>query len=207
MLNLAHIRQAYFHPLPDNPERVPSREEIYAQRERLRVETCLGYGGDLQLSGLGEYGSLIGGAGKPLSTGSMLPECIARLKPLPLSWFDYSLAHSSQPPPGGNAAAQTFLFSLSADHLAGMSERPDGAQLLRLYRASEYSDLERMQMWHIFACIRMMDLRRLLSRAGLSVFEIARAIHLSETQRAAVCTWINNFAIDPKEHGCFEAEV
>ena len=67
-----------------------------------------------------------------------------------------------------------------------------------------FSDRERSQIWHIFACIRMTDLKRLLTWAGLSLYEIARAIHLSDTRRAEVCTWINQFAVHPNEHDTLE---
>ena len=200
MLDLEKVRQAYYHPPPDDPERMPTREEIHAARERLRVETSLDLGLDPKEQRLGEYGSLIGGPTKPMSSGGFTPERIARLRPLPLAWFDYPLARRTDPPPGGEAKAYLFLYALSAGHLAGVPERPDGRQLMQIFRSDSYSPLECMQIWHIFACIRMVCLVGLLSRAGLSLFEIARAIHLSETTRASVCTWINYFAVHPDEH-------
>lgn len=199
MLDLEEVRQAYYHPPPEDPERIPTREEIYAERERLSVETCLRLGFTAEQMGLGEHGSLIGGPSKPLSTGGFPPERIARLWPLPLTWFDYPLARRTYPPPGGEAEAYRFLYALSADHLAGVPQRPDGGHLMQILRSDAYTPRERMQIWHIFACIRMADLIGLLSRAGLSIFEIAQAVHLSETTRASVCTWINYFAVPPDE--------
>lgn len=41
MLDLDKIRHYYFNPPPDDPERVPTREELYASEERRAVERCL----------------------------------------------------------------------------------------------------------------------------------------------------------------------
>ena len=65
MLDIAKIRHFYFHPPPDDPERLPSREELYAREERRAVELCLQCGDDPREDSLGEHGALIGGAGKP----------------------------------------------------------------------------------------------------------------------------------------------
>ena len=193
MLDLEKVRAAYFNPPPDDPERVPTRQELYACYERRLVKACLLSGGDPREAGLGEHGSLIGGAGKPLRVSSVRPERAVPLRPLPLTWFDNPRARSSVPPSGGNAEAHAFLGVLAADHLAGMAERPTGARLAEIFRAPKLTRREWSQLWHVFACIRILDLKRLLSQAGLSVYEIARAIHLSETRRADVVSWINQF--------------
>ena len=197
MLDLKKVRDAYFNPPPDDPERAPTREELYARYERRRVEACLRSGGDPREAGLGEHGSLIGGAGKPLSMSSVRQERAVHLRPLPLAWFDNPRACSAVPPPGGNAEAHAFFGALAADHLAGMPERPTGARLAEIFRAPKLTKREWSQLWHVFACIRIPDLKRLLSRGGLSIYEIARAIHLSETRRADVVSWINQFGVRP----------
>ena len=204
MLDLEKVRAAYFNPPPDDPEKVPTREELYARYERRRVEACLETGGDPRERGLGQHGSLIGGEGKPLSMSSVRPERSVHLRPLPLAWFDNLRARSAVPPPGGNAAAHAFFDALAADHLAGMPERPTGDRLARIFRARRLEGREWSQLWHVFACIRIPDLKRLLSRGGLSVYEVARAIHLSKTHRADVVSWINQFAVQP---GNAEAEL
>jgi len=199
MLDLAKVRHAYFHPPPDDPEQALTREELYARYERRRVEACLRRGGDPRREGLGEHGSLIGGAGKPLTVFGVRPERAGRLRPLPLAWFDYPLARSSCSPLGGDEEAHAFFAALAADHLAGMPERPTGARLGRTLRATELNGRQWSQVWHVFACIRIWDLKRLLSRGGLSVYEVARAMHLSDTCRPEVVTWINQFAVPPAE--------
>lgn len=197
MLDYDEVRRCYFDPPPDDPERIPSREELYARYERRRVERCLRYGGDPLAEGLGEHGSLIGGPDKPPTTFSVRPEHTLPLNPLPLTWFDNDLARTPPPPPGGIADAHAFLGALAGDHLAGMPERPSGARLAHILRSEKLTDRERSQLWHIFGDIRVFDLKRLLTRAGLSVYQIARAIHLSQTTRALVVTWINQFGVPP----------
>ena len=201
MLDLAKVRHAYLHPPPDDPKRVLTREELYARYERRRVEGCLRRGGDPRSEGLGEHGSLIGGLDKPLTAFGVQPERAGRLQPLPLAWFDYPRARFAAPPPGGTGEGHDFFAALAADHLAGMPNRPSGARLARTFRAARLEGREWSQLWHVFACIRIWDLKRLLSRAGLSVYEVARAIHLSDTCRAEVVTWINQFAVTPGEQG------
>ena len=89
MLDLDKIRHYYFNPPPDDPERVPTREELYASEERRAVERCLLGGGDPRERGLGEHGSLIGGPDKPLRQFTWDPEFAPRSRtPLPLAWFD-----------------------------------------------------------------------------------------------------------------------
>ena len=198
MLDLEKVRHAYHHPPPDNPGRPLSREELHARYERLQVERCLMHGGDPREEGLGEHGSLIGGADKPLTMFHAWPERVVRLHPLPLVWFDHPRARATIPPRGGDERAHRFLEMLAADHLAGMPERPGGRELRRLFRSTRLRPQERSQIWHIFACIRMCDLMRLHTRAGLSIYEIARSMRLAETRRAAVIRWINQFALPPQ---------
>ena len=198
VLNLAQVRHAYFHPPPDDPGRPLTREEVHARYERQRVERCLMRGGDPCREGLGEHGSLIGGAGKPLTLFGVRPERAVRLHPLPFAWFNHPRARATIPPRGGDERARRFLEMLAADHLAGMPERPGGRELRRLFRSTTLRPRERSQIWHIFACIRMCDLMRLHTRAGLSIYEIARSMRLAETRRAAVIRWINQFALPPQ---------
>lgn len=66
-----------------------------------------------------------------------------------------------------------------------------------LYAREERRAVERDQVWHVFACIRLEDLPALLSRGGLSLYEVARAIHLSKTLRPHVVAWLNQFGARP----------
>ena len=181
MLDLAKVRHAFFNPAPEDPERILTREELYTRYELRRVEWCLHRGGNPHREGLSEYGSLIGGPDKPLTR------------------FDYPKARFGHPPRGGPEEAHYFFAALAAGHLAGMPERPTGARLVHTILSSQLKGREWSQVWHILACTRTWDLKRLFSRGGLSVYEVARAIHRSDTCRAEVVTWINQFAVPPSQ--------
>ena len=198
MLDIAKIRHFYFNPPPDDPERLPSREELYARAELRAVESCILAGGDPREQGLGEHGALIGGPGKPPRQFSRDPEFTGRArKPLPLPWFDHPQARSrpSTPP----AEVHAFFAHLSGGHLAGYPNRPSGAELARLFRSPRLTPVQRDQVWHVFACIHLWDLPGLLSAGGMSVDEVARAIHLCKTLRPHVIAWINQFGVRPGE--------
>lgn len=78
MLDFDKVRAFYFDHPSDDPERIPSREEIYARYERERFERCLLRGGDPEVEGLGPHGSLIGGRPKPLTLFHGFPELRAQ---------------------------------------------------------------------------------------------------------------------------------
>lgn len=64
-------------------------------------------------------------------------------------------------------------------------------------RAPRPTPTERDQVWHVFACIDLRDLPGLFLRGGMSLYELARAIHLSRTLRPHVIAWINQFGVRP----------
>jgi len=199
MLDFDQVRTFYFDPPPHDPERIPSREELTARYERERFETCVLRGGDPEAEALGPHGSLIGGNGKALTIHHTLPEVHAKLRPLPLTWFDNPRRHTRTLPPGGIEEAHLFFRSLSHAYLAGHRDRPSGARLRRHFQAPELSGLPLSLVWHVLACVRGFDLNRLLSYGGLSLYEIARSIHLTDIRRTSVSRWINQFAVRPTE--------
>ena len=199
MLDIAKVRRLYFNPPPDDPERIPSREELYAREERRQVEACLLSGEDPREEGLGEHGALIGGAGKPPRHFTWDPEFAPRSHaPLPLAWFDHPQAHSRPSTPPDTVSV--FFAHLSGAHLAGYPDRATGDELARIFRSPHMTDAERDQAWHVFACIHLWDLLGLLSAGGMSVYEVARAIRLSLTDRPHVVAWINLFGVRPDDH-------
>jgi hypothetical protein len=201
MLDFVKVRAFYFDPPPDDSERVPSREELYARYERDRYERCLLRGGDPEAEGLGPHGSLIGGRSKPLTLFHGFPELRARLDPLPLSWFNHRRARTPILPQHGIREAEAFFHALSCAYLAGMPDRPSGALLRTYFRSTELSRHPRSQVWHVFTCIRTVELHGLLARGAVSLYEIARAIHVTRIRRAIVVTWLNQFGLRPGDHG------
>ncbi|MDE2974457.1 MAG: hypothetical protein OXU64_07030 [Gemmatimonadota bacterium] len=199
MLDFDKVRALYFDPPPYDPERIPSREELTARYERERFDACVLRGGDPEAEALGPHGFLIGGDGKPPTVHHVLPEVHARLRPLPLTWFDHPRRHTRTLPPGGIEEAHLFFRSLSHGHLAGHRDRPSGARLRRHFQAPELSGLPLSLVRHVLACIRGLDLNRLLAYGGLSLYEIARAIHLTGIRRVSVTRWINQYAIRPTQ--------
>ena len=195
MIDFHAVRHAYHHP-PVPGDHVPTIEERIAAYERQRVADAQARGVDLEAAALGESGSLIGGRGKPPThfEGGRRAEDMVRMPPMPLSWFDHENAHHRQPCPDPHA----YLGTLSADHLAGYHPRPDGRTLRRLLRADRLSEQEAHLVEQFLARLRMIELASLLSRAGLTLYEIARAMHLSGSTTPAKTHWVNQFAARPR---------
>ena len=87
------VRKAFYGPpLASPPDRLPTREEVLAEHQRI----CLLCTADLRLAPatgpIGGHGSLIGGPGKPLPVIARAVEWLLRLEPMPLEWFDYPQA-------------------------------------------------------------------------------------------------------------------
>lgn len=197
MVDVEKVREFYFNPPAEVEPRIPTREEFYARYERERVESCLLRGGDPEKEGLGEHGRLIGGRGRPLTVFTEDPERVLGCAPLPLAWYDYPAAREPWPPEGGVAGAHEFLGFLSAKYLAGLRDRPTGAGLERLFRAKTLTWLQSYWLRHIFLCIRADQFSCLLVGAGLSVYEVARAVHNSGTHRAPIAIWLEDLALRP----------
>lgn len=196
MLDIAKIRHLYFNPPTSAGKHFPSREELYADAERRAVEACILTGGDPREDGVGEYGALIGGPGKPPRRFSVDPEFKNPARtPLPLTWFQHPKALSTPPTPPERVRG--FFAHLSGGHLAGYPDRPTGAELAQIFRSSQMTATERDQVWHVFACIHPWDLPGLLWSGGMSVYQVARSIHLCYTLRQDVVAWINLFGVPP----------
>ena len=197
MLDFDQVRAFYFDPPPADPERTPTREELTARFERDRVEECLLRGGDPRAEGLGSHGSLVGGHGKPLTVHHVRPEVHARLHPLPLPRFDCPRCHARVFPPGGRQEAELFFRALAHSCFAGAADPPSGPTLRRHLRTAALAGTAYARVRHLFASIRGFDLNPLLASGGLTIYELARAIHLTRIRRADIVFWINQFAGGP----------
>ncbi len=194
MIDFKAVRRAYHSPPPPN-DHVPTIEERVAAFERQRVQQARERGIDPRAEGMGEHGSLIGGPGKRPTRfeGGRRAEDMVRMPPMPLAWFSHPNANRR------NACRNPhqYLDTLSADHLAGHHPRPDGRTLHRLLRAEHLTDPEAHLVEQFLARLRMIETAGLLSRAGLTVYEIARAMHLSGSRTPAKTHWVNQFAARP----------
>ena len=194
MIDFKAVRRAYHSPPPR--EHVPTVEERIAAYERQRMADALDRNLDPQAEAIGEYGSLIGGPGKPTTffQGGRRAEDMVRMPPMPLPWFDHENAHRRTPCDAPNS----YLDVLSADHLAGCHPRPDGRTLRRLLRADRLTSNEATLVEDFLARLRMVELAYLLSRCGLTIYEIARAMLLSGSRTPTKTHWINQFATRPE---------
>ena len=191
------VRAYYFDPPAPHPHRVPSDEELIARYERGRVDDCILRGGDPEAEGLGPHGSMIGGPGKPTTVHSTSPERTTPLDPLPLSWWAYPHAQLRILPPGGQPAAHAYLGDLAGAHLAGVLNHPSGRRLARMFRSTDLSAADRAILKHLFAAISAPRFTCLRTDGGISLYEIARAIHTARTRRADLVRWINRLAVRP----------
>ena len=195
MIDFEAVRRAYHSPPPPN-EHVPTVEERIAAYERQRMADARNRGVDPAADAIGEYGSLIGGMGKPTTffRGGRRAEDMVRMPPMPLPWFDHENAHLRTP----CDEPYRYLDILSADHLAGCDPRPDGRTLDRLLRADRLTRTEAALVEDFLTRLRMIELAYLLSRCGLTVYEVARAMLLSGSSTPAKTHWINQFATRPR---------
>ena len=195
MIDFEAVRRAYHSPPPPG-DHVPTIEERIAAYERQRMADARRRGLEPEAEAIGEFGSLIGGRGKPttLFQGGRRAEDMVRMPPMPLPWFDHDSAHHRTP----CAEPHKYLDTLAADHLAGRHPRPDGRTLHRLLRADHLNRNEAALVEDFLARLRMSDLAYLLSRAGLTIYEIARAMLLSGSRTPAKTHWINQFATRPQ---------
>lgn len=197
MIDYDLVRAYYFDPPPRDPERVPSDEELIARHERRRYEDCILRFGDPVAEGLGPHGSMIGGPDKPTTVHYERAERTTLLDPLPLSWWDYPWARRAILPPGGERAAHAFLADVAGIHLAGVLNRPSGPRLARLFRSPALLDADRAVLRHLFGAITAPRFYRLRTDGGVSLYEMARALHATRTRRADLVRWINRFAVRP----------
>ena len=93
--------------------------------------------------------------------------------------------------------------SVPGDHVPTIKERgaayerrwvADGHTLRRLLRAERLSEREAHLVEQFLARLRMIEIASLLSHAGLTIYEIARAMHLSGSTTPAKTHWVNQFA-------------
>ena len=140
---------------------------------------------------------MIGGPGKPVTVHAERAERTARLDLLPLSWWDHPRARSRILPPGGMQAAHSYLRDLSRAHLAGVPGRPDAFRLAAMFRSANLSLAERDILAQLLGALPAPRFKSLRTLGGVSLYEMARALHATGNRRNAFVRWLHRFAVRP----------
>ena len=153
--------------------------------------------GDPVAEGLGPHGSMIGGPGKLITIHCERAERTTPLDPLPLSWWDYPRARLRVLPPGGQQAAYSYLRDLAGAHLAGVPNRPTAARLDRMFRSAHLSPADRDILAQLGA-LPAPRFKSLRTVGGISLYEMARALHITRNRRNAFARWLHRLAVRPE---------
>lgn len=192
------VRKAFYGPpLASPPAHLPTQEELLAEHERIRLQCRLDLGRDPAVDGVGEHGSLIGGAGKPLTIIHRSLDRLLRIEPMPLEWFDYPEAR--RPFQGPVEEEISFFSALVNGHLAGFSKRPAAQEFSSWMRSPECFPRKKAALYNVFETIWPVERMSLLSRGHLSVYQVARAIIMSGSRAPGTIRWLHQFALDPKQ--------
>ncbi len=201
MTDFGRVRAYYFAPPPPDPLSIPSDEELIARYERRRVERCILRLGDPASEALGPHGSMIGGPGKPITVHYERAERTTPLEPLPLSWWDHPRARLRILPPGGHQAALSYLHDLAGAHLAGVPNRPPAQDLAIIFRSPNPSRADRDVLRQLLAALPAPRFKSLRTLGGVSLYEMAQAVHVTGSRRNAFIRWLHRFAVPPKADG------
>lgn len=123
-------------------------------------------------------------------------EWLLRIEPMPLAWFSYPEAMRAWH--GPLQEELDFLEMLVAGSLAGVAQKPTARELSAWLRSPERCPRKELVYSHIFETIRARERPLLLSRAHLSIHEIARAVILSAARAPGLIHWLHQCAMDPK---------
>ena len=216
MIDFARVRAYYFAPPPPDPLSIPSDEELIARYERRRVERCILRLGDPAAEALGPHGSMIGGPGLPITIHYERAERTTPLVPLPLSCWDHPRARLRLLPPGGHPAALSYLRDLAGAHLAGVPNRPSAQDLAFMFRSPQRSRsptgrdksmvcrpwplaaADREVLRQLLAALPAPRFKSLRTLGSITLYEMARAVHLTGNRRNAFIRWLHRFAVLPK---------
>ena len=197
MIDFDLVREYYHNPPLRDPLSIPSDEELIARYERWRYESCILRSGDPVAEGLGPHGSMIGGPGKPTTVHHERVERTMPLRPLPLDWWDYPQARRRILPLGGRDEALAFLGDLLGLHMAGVPGRPSASGLEAMFRTAHPSASDRSILRQLFGALPSAHFKSLRTRGGISLYEMARAIHVTGNRRNAFVRWLHRFAVRP----------
>ncbi|MDE0106777.1 MAG: hypothetical protein OXN96_03155 [Bryobacterales bacterium] len=198
------VRKAFYgSPLPSPPQHLPTREEILAEHQRICLQVTDDLGVDPSTAAVGEYGSLIGGTGKPLTVIARPIGRLLRLEPMPLEWFDHPRARRAWNGGVADTAALheriEFLEQVIRSHLAGFPDPPTATELASWIECPASLPRGAGAVYNIFENIPPGQCARMLSKGHFSVYEVARVIIHSEARSPELIAWLHQFAVDPKQ--------
>ncbi len=142
--------------------------------------------------------SMIGGPGQPITIHYERAERTTPLEPLPLSWWDHPRARLRILPPGGHQAALSYLHDLAGAHLAGVPNRPTAQDLALIFRSADPSPTDRDVLRQLLAALPAPRFKSLRTLGGVSLYEMARAVHVTGSRRNAFIRWLHRFAVPPR---------
>ena len=120
-----------------------------------------------------------------------------RIEPMPVEWFDYPEARRAL---RGSADEEiAFLKGLIGRHLAGFPKRSTATGLASWIRSPASFPPRKAALYDILENISSGECAPLLSRDHFSVYEVARAITLSEASAPDTLPWLHQFAVDPRQ--------
>ena len=195
-LDMDALRRAYYSPIETEPlDHVPTKEELLGLYERTAVEDCLACGGDPAEQGLGEFGSLIGGPGKPLRRFNYIEvERLVPIAPVPLDWFDHPLGRKA----GTGEADREWLRGLIGSHLAGSAVKLTPQSFLDCLRTGDCTELESRALGGLLQTMWEWEMYDFFEKVPtVSPYQMARAIHRCGVRNGRLTHWIHLDARHP----------
>lgn len=154
------------------------------------MEDGIACGGDPAEQGLGEFGSLIGGPGKPLRRFNYIEvERLVPIAPVPLEWFDHPLGHSA----GTGEVKRNWLRAVPGSHLAGSAVKLTPERFVDCLRTGECSGLESRALGGLFQTMWQWEMREFFSEVPtVTPYQFACGV-----RNGRLTHWIHRYARDP----------
>ena len=89
------------------------------------------------------------------------------------------------------------IDAIVARHMAGHGLQPTGTMILDAVRAERPTPPERAVLWALFEEVRGGELTTLMAFGGITIHELARAMHISGAPHPEAASWMNQWADEP----------
>ena len=114
---------------------------------------------------------------------------------MPLEWFNRAECHVRY-----EADLDYYDFNwIAVKRLAGHGARPTTRMIAKALRNPTPDATERSVLWSIFESAPRRELAAMITHAGASIYEIARAMHLCGAEHARGVDLINQWAARPRD--------